>query len=118
MNFSYELPENPEKFTTTVTVYGKNKPLQQIKFLNGIIQNGKITLQYKDYKKVYERKGNFIFEYTYDENNTLKDTVKADADEHSSFAIEETDFLNIGDQQTREVINLQPTPAPPPTPLK
>lgn len=118
LNFSYELPENPEKFTTTVTVYGKNKPLQQIKFLNGIIQNGKITLQYKDYKKVYERKGNFIFEYTYDENNTLKDTVKADADKHSSFAIEETDFLNIGDQQTREVINLQPTPAPPPTPLK
>ncbi len=110
LNFSYEFPENEKKFTATVKVYEKDKPIQQVKFLDGVIQNGEIILPYHDYKKVYERKGNLVFEYTYDENNMLTDTVKANANEFSHLTVEEADFLNIGDRQVREVISSEPVP--------
>ena len=76
-----------------------------------IIQNGKLTLHYDSYTKTYERKADWIFASTYNENNTLTDTIKGKADEidgGSQLTVRESDFLNNGDRQTREVVDFVP----------
>lgn len=113
LHFSYELPDNAkdDKFTSEVAEYKNNKPVNKIKFINGIIQNGKLTLHYDSYTKTYERKADWIFASTYNENNTLTDTIKGKADEidgGSQLTVRESDFLNNGDRQTREVVDFVP----------
>lgn len=117
LNFSFVIPEilKDNLFTTEVNVYKNGKQVDKVNFINGIIQNGKIVLDYKNCKIIFERKGNLITSKKLDENGKLieetRDTVDTkNIKNYYGERIEESDFLNLRGNKINNVTIYAPEP--------